>query len=297
MYPAPFNYHRPETLQDAIGLLAKLGDDGQAIAGGQSLIPMMKLRMGSAAELVDIGRLPGLDYIEQRGDTIHIGALAKHADIAASDVTGQIPMLRDCGGGIADKQVRNMGTIGGGTAIADPSGDWPCCLRVLDADIVCTGSGGSRTVNIGDFIVDSYTTVLRNDELITEIQIKVPPANAAGAYVAFKRAAASYPSATAGVLLTMNDGVCDQARIALGAAGSTTVVSPEAEAMLRSKTPDGELLKQVAETIVAASSPSADARGSENFKRAMLRSLVVEAAERALARSRGEQVKGGHRYA
>jgi carbon-monoxide dehydrogenase medium subunit len=95
----------------------------------------------------------------------------------------------------------------------------------------------------------------------------------------------------------MNDGVCDQARIALGAAGSTTVVSPEAEAMLRSKTPDGELLKQVAETIVAASSPSADARGSENFKRAMLRSLVVEAAERALARSRGEQVKGGHRYA
>jgi len=297
MYPAPFNYHRPETLQEAIGLMAKLGDDAQAIAGGQSLIPMMKLRVGTAPEIIDIGRLPNLDYIELRGSTLHIGALAKHADIAASDAAGQIPMLRDCAGGIADKQVRNMGTIGGGTAIADPSGDWPCCLRVLGADIVCTGPSGSRTVNIAEFITDSYTTVLANDELVTEIRIKLPPANGSSAYVAFKRAASAYPTATAGVLLTMNDGVCEQARIALGAAGSTAVVSAEAESMLQGKQPDNELLKQVAETIVAESSPAADARGSEQFKRAMLRSLVIDAAERALARSRGEQVKGGHRYA
>jgi carbon-monoxide dehydrogenase medium subunit len=121
MYPAPFNYHRPETLQEAIGLMAELGEDAQAIAGGQSLIPMMKLRVGTAPEIIDIGRLPNLDYIELRGSTVHIGALARHADIAASDAAAQIPMLRDCAGGIADKQVRNMGTIGGGTAIADPA--------------------------------------------------------------------------------------------------------------------------------------------------------------------------------
>lgn len=297
MYPAPFNYHRPETLQDAIGLLAQFGDGAKVLAGGQSLIPMLKLRMGDMNELIDISRLPDLATIEQQGSTLHIGALARHAQIAASDVAEQIPLLRECAGGIADKQVRNMGTIGGSISIADPSGDWPCGLRTLDATVICTGTNGSRTVSIADLILDSYTTSLASDELITEIQIPVPPPDSGSAYVAFKRAAAAYPTATAGVLLTMKDGVCERIRIALGAADTKPVVSEEAEAMLLGKELHRDLLEQAAEAIVSASSPTADARGSEEFKRAMLRSLVVESAERAIARSQGEKISAGHRYA
>jgi carbon-monoxide dehydrogenase medium subunit len=297
MYPAPFNYHRPGTLLDAIGLLTKYGDNAKVIAGGQSLIPMLKLRMGDMNEMIDISRLPDLAHIEQQGNTLHIGALARHAQIAASDVAAQIPLLVECAGGIADKQVRNMGTIGGGLSIADPSGDWPCGLRTLDASVVCTSRDGNRTVSIADLILDSYTTSLASDELITEIQVPIPPANTGSAYVAFKRAASCYPTASAGVVVTMTDGKCDNIRIVLGAADSVPVVSEAAETMLRGNELSTELLEQAAETIVSMSSPTPDARGSEEFKRAMLRSLVVESAQRAIARSRGERVSGGHRYA
>lgn len=297
MYPAPFNYHRPENLQAAIGLLARFGDEASIMAGGQSLIPMLKMRIGDVAELVDIGHLPGLDHIEQRGDTLHIGALATHANVAASEVASVIPLLAECGGGISDRQVRNMGTIGGGVSVADPSGDWPTGLRTLDANLVLTGPAGSRTVSIRDFIVDAYTTCLDTAELVTEIQIALPPAGSSSAYVAFKRAAPAYPTASAGIALTMEGNTCTAVRIALGAAAPVTVVSDEAEALLRGKEINRELLESAAEVIVAASEPPPDARGSEAFKRAMLRKLVVEAAERAIARCKGEQVSGGHHYA
>ena len=297
MYPAPFNYHRPENLQAAIGLLSRFGDEASIMAGGQSLIPMLKMRIGDVAELVDIGHLPDLDHIEQRGDTLHIGALATHANIAASEVASVIPLLAECGGGIADRQVRNMGTIGGGVSVADPSGDWPTGLRTLDANLVLTDPGGNRTVSIADFILDAYTTCVDTGELVTEIQIPLPPAGSGSAYVAFKRAAPAYPTASAGIALTMEGNTCTAVRIALGAAAPVAVVSAEAEALLRGKEINRELLESAAETIVAASEPPPDARGSEVFKRAMLRKLVVEAAERAIARCRGEKVSGGHHYA
>lgn len=297
MYPAPFQYFRPETLQEAIALLTKLGDDAKVLAGGQTLLPMLKMRLGDMSYLVDIGRLPDLSYIEQRGDTIHIGALATHADIANSEAGKLIPLLKDCGGGIADKQVRNRGTIGGGLSVADPSGDWPTGLRVLDTTVVCTGPNGARNVDIKDFIIDSYTADLRDGELVTEVQVKVPPANSGGAYVAFKRAAPAYPTCTVAAQLTMNGDTCENIRLALGAAGSKAIVSEEAENVLRGQSLTRENLEKAAEIIVAASKPPADARGSEAFKRAMLLSLVVEAAERALARSKGEEITGGHRYA
>jgi carbon-monoxide dehydrogenase medium subunit len=298
MYPAAFNYHRPETVQQAIALLDKFGTDAKVIAGGQTLIPMMKMRMGDMAELIDIGRLSDLDYIRKEGDTFHIGALATHAEVAGSEVGDLIPLIRDCVGGIADKQVRNRGTIGGGLSVADPSGDWPTGLHVLDATVVCTGPNGSRNVPIKDFIVESYTTALADNELVTEVQIKIPRGgNAGGAYIAFKRAAPAYPTCTAAVQLSMNGETCEDIKIALGAAGTRAVMSSEAENMLKGQPLTTENLRKAAEVIVAASNPPPDARGSEKFKRAMLRKLVVETSERALARSRGEQVKGGHKYA
>ncbi len=297
MYPAPFRYHRPESLQAAIKLLGKFGDDAKILAGGQSQIPMMKLRVGDLSELVDIGRLPDLSHIEARGDTLHIGALATHAEIASSEVAARIPALIEAAGGIADKQVRNMGTIGGGLSVADASGDWPACLRGLNASVVIVGSNGSRTVSVADFILDTYTTCLEADEIVTEIQVPLPDANTSSAYVAFKRAAAAFPTCAAGIQLSMDGGTCTAVSLVLGCAGPVAVVSPDAEAQLLGKEISRSDLEAAAEIIVAESQPPPDARGSEAFKRAMLKTLVVEAGERALARCRGEEVSGGHRYA
>ncbi|MBT4520052.1 MAG: xanthine dehydrogenase family protein subunit M [Halieaceae bacterium] len=297
MYPAPFNYHRPQSLEAAIGLLSRYGDDASIMAGGQSLIPMLKMRVGEMTELIDIRKLSDLDHIEQRGQTLHIGALATHARIASAEVANQIPLLRECGGGIADRQVRNMGTIGGGVSVADPSGDWPTGLAVLDAQLLLTGLSGTRLVSISDFIVDAYTTCLESCELVTEIQIPVPPAGSGSAYVAFKRAAPAYPTASAGIQLTVKDNICTAARLALGAAAPVAVVCRDAEALLLGKEITTELLESAAEAIVAVAEPPPDARGSEAFKRAMLRKLVVEAGQRALGRCRGEDVSGAHHYA
>ena len=297
MYPAPFSYHRPDTLEEAIGLLARLGNDAQILAGGHSLLPVLKLRFASPAHIIDIGRLPGLDYVEQRGNTLHIGALARHGDIAVAADAQQIDMVVDCAGNIADKQVRSMGTIGGSIAMADPNADWPNCLTALKADIVCSGPNGSRTIPIADLFVDTYTTTLAGDEIINEIKIAIPPQGTGSAYMAFKRSAATYPTASVGVLLRMAGETIESASLVLGAVGSVPVVSGEAEALLAGQRPGDEVFRKAADVIVAEASPSTDARGSAEFKRKMLKSLFVEAANRAVSRSRGETVKGGHRYA
>lgn len=297
MYPAPFAYHRPGSLDEALRLLAGYGGDAVALAGGQSLIPMMKLRVGDFRRVIDIGRLHGLSYIERRADTLHVGALARHAQIAASRVAREFPLLIDVAGGIADRQVRTMGTIGGGLAMADANACWPCGLRTAGASVVCTSPRGTRTLTVDELIVDSYATRLASDELITEVQIPMPAAGTGAAYVAYKRSAPAYPTVSVGVLLALDGDICRRARIVLGGAGSTTVVSLEAEAVLQGGVVDREQLEKAAAIVVDASNPPVDARGTETFKRAMLRSLVVESGLRALARARGEQVTGGHRYA
>ena len=297
MYPAPFNYHRPATLEEALRLLTQFEGEATLLSGGQSLIPMMKLHVGEFSDIVDIGRLPGLSHIELRGDTVHIGALARHAQIAESDIAQQVPLLRDIAGGIADKQVRTMGTIGGGISIADPVGCWPCGLRTLRASVVASGPNGNRIISVDDLILGSYATCMEADEIVTEIQFNLPQGSHGGAYVAFKNAAPAYPTVAAGVMLELDGDSCSRARIVLGGAGTTTIVSDEAEAILVGKTVTDTQLQQAGDAIVAAAAPSPDARGTESFKRAMLRTLVVDAGQRALARARGEQVVGGHRYA
>jgi carbon-monoxide dehydrogenase medium subunit len=297
MYPAPFEYHRPTSLTETLELLSQYGDEAKVIAGGQTLIPMLKMRMGDSPNIVDIGRLEDLSYVRQEGNTVFIGALTNHATIAKSEVADRLPLLKDCAGGIADQQVRNRGTIGGGLSVADPSGDWPTALSVLNARVVCSSQNGQRTLAVRDFIIESYTTSLEVDELVTEIQIDLPEQPLGGAYVAFKRAAAAYPTSTAGVQLAVNNDVCASISIGLGCAGSKAIHCQRAEQFLTGKALTPTNLDNAAEMIVEQSTPPADARGSEAFKRAMLRKLVVEAIERALARTQGETVKGGHHYA
>lgn len=297
MYPAPFRYHRPATLGSALALLAELGEGARPLAGGQSLIPILKMRMDEPSDLVDIGRLAELTHIRKEKDRYCIGALVTHARIAASAAAAEIPIIMDCAANIADRQVRALGTIGGSVSIADPSSDWPALLNVLDAEIVCRGLETSRTVNIRDFITDSYSNCLAEGELVTEIQIPIPPANSGGAYLGFKKAAPAYPAASAGVQLTLTAGnICHDIRLVLGAAGPVPVTSPEIEQALTGHPLTDNKLQQAAETLVELSDPPSDARGSAGFKRTMLRSLFMRAAHTAMQRARGEAVAGSHDY-
>lgn len=297
MYPAPFRYFRPGSLDQALTLLSELGESSRPLAGGQTLIPILKLRMDEPTDLVDIGRLPGLGSISIEDGIVHIGSLATHARIGRHAVAGMIPVLADCANGIADAQVRNRGTIGGSVSTADPSCDWPTLLHTLDADIVCQNGHGSRSVPIREFIADAYTTALENAELVTGIRFKCPPENSGGSYIGFKKAAPAYPAAAAGIQISLAEGdVCSDVRLVLGAAGPRPVISSEAESILRGNTITRANLEKAAEAIIAESDPPSDIRGSAGFKRTMLHSLFMQAADIAINRARGNRVQGVHEY-
>ena len=297
MYPAPFRYHRPATLGRALALLAELGEGARPLAGGQSLIPILKMRMDEPSDLVDLGRLPELAHLRREKDRYCIGALATHARIATSGAATEIPVVRDCAGNIADPQVRALGTLGGSVCIADPSSDWPALLNVLDAEIVCRNPARSRRVGIRDFITDAYTNDLADGELVTEIQIPVPPPNSGGAYLGFKKAAPAYPAAAAGVQLTLTAGnICQDVRLVLGAAGPVPVTCAAIEQSLVGRPLTDNALQQAAAALVELSDPPTDARGSADFKRMMLRSLFMRAAHTAMQRANGESVPGSHDY-
>ena len=297
MYPRAFHYHRAGSLKEAAAMLAQLGDDAKLLAGGQSLIPLMKLRFANPAHLVDLNFTADTSYIKEDNDTLRFGALTRHAEIEASVVVAKIPILHDCAAGIADVQVRNRGTIGGSLAEADPSGDWANALITLDTTVHCLGPGGARSIPLSDFITDAYTTALAHDELVTEVEVKKPPADSGGAYLAFKRSAPVYPSASTAVQLTLADGVCQVAAIALGCVGLTAIRATEAEATLRGKGLDDKTIAAAAEAARAAADPQSDMRGSAEYKRQLIVALVKRALQIAARRARGEQVEGAHLYA
>lgn len=298
MYPAPFSYHRAATLAEASKLLEQLGDEARPLAGGQSLIPLMKMRLAKPAALVDINRVPGLRGIEQRNGEICFGALARHADIENSEIAPAIPILHDCAAGVADVQVRNQGTIGGSLAEADPSGDWNTALLTLETSVRCVGLQGERVIPLNDFITDAYTTVLKQGELVAEVRVKTPAPRSGGAYVAFKRCAPVYATASAAVQLTL-DGkyTCKDARIVLGCVGLTAQRASAAESALRGKELDAKSMQNAADACRESSEPQSDQRGSAEYKRALVAALVKRAMRIALRRARGETVEAGHEYA
>jgi carbon-monoxide dehydrogenase medium subunit len=297
MYPRAFHYHRAGSLKEAATMLAQLGDDAKLLAGGQSLIPLMKLRFANPAHLVDLNFISGTSYIKEDNGTIHFGALTRHAEIEASAAAAKIPILHDCAAGIADVQVRNRGTIGGSLAEADPSGDWGTVLFTLTAELRCLGTNGERTVNLTDFIKDAYTTALAHDELVSEVAVKRPPKESGGAYLAFKRSAPVYPTASAAVQLTMDGDVCQDAAIALGCVGLTAIRAKDAEAALRGQPLTERAIARAMEASRAAADPQSDMRGSADYKRTLVGALVKRAIEIAVRRARGEQVEASHIYA
>lgn len=296
MYPAPFNYHRARSVDEAVAMLSEIGEGARILAGGQSLLPILKLRFDEPTDLVDIGRVPGLDRVDESGDEIAIGALVTHRRIAASTVAAAIPAIGDCANGIADNQVRTRGTIGGSVSSGDPNCDWPALLHTLDARIVTQGPGGSRTLDINGFVEDLYQTVLQPGEIVTTIRLRKPAAGSGGAYCGFKRCSPAYPTVSVGVQLTLQGDKVTAARVAAGSVGFVPTRLREVEAVLEGQTADAACIERAAEAAAAAVNPLEDTRGTAAFKRRVTAAMTAKAIGTALRRANGETVKNKHEY-
>jgi aerobic carbon-monoxide dehydrogenase medium subunit len=297
MYPRAFRYHRAASLGEASQMLAQLGEGAKVLAGGQSLIPLMKLRFASPSDLVDLSFVRDANYIRETNGSLRIGALTRHADIEHSPLATKIPILHDCAKGIADVQVRNRGTIGGSLAEADPGGDWATVLMTVAADVQCVRGSAERRIPLGDFVKDAYTTALEQDELVREVNVPVLGKNSGGAYIAFKRAAPVYPTASAAVQLTLDAEKCTTVLIALGSIGLTPLRAKEAERALAGQNVTEKTVAAAVEAARAAAQPQSDMRGSAEYKRALVGALVKLAIEAAVERAKGRQVEVNHLYA
>jgi len=278
-------------------LLSELGEEAKFLAGGQSLIPLMKLRLSAPRHLVDLNFIPETSYTWSNGE-VRIGAMTRHAEIAASAEAARIPILRDCAAGIADPQVRHMGTIGGSIAEADPTGDWAPVLLATSATVKTLGPSGEGSIDIAEFNLDAYTTALQPAELVTEIAIPLPAERSGGAYIALKRCAPVYASASVAVQLTLHDDhTCRDVRVYLGVLGLTATRVTAAEELLRTKPITADSIEKVREAVMEIAEPNSDMRGSSEYKRQAAGALAKLAVEIAVKRARGEHVEAMHLYA
>jgi carbon-monoxide dehydrogenase medium subunit len=289
MIPAPFDYHAPKSLAEAIALLQQHGDQAKVLSGGMSLLPLLKLRMGAAAHLVDIGRIPGLEYIKEEGGFLKIGGRTKESALERSDViVKKYPIIHDTALVIADPIVRNRATVGGNLAHADPANDHPATMIALGAEVTVTGPKGERTIPIDTLFTGIFSTSLAPDEILTEIRIPAPPARSGGAYVKLERKVGDFATAAAAAQLTLGaDGSVERVGIGLTAVGPTPIRAVEAEKFLQKKKPDAKTIAEAAKLAGQAASPSPDRRGSVEYKREMARVLTARALTKAVERAGG----------
>jgi aerobic carbon-monoxide dehydrogenase medium subunit len=283
MIPPAFEYLRPKTLPEAVALLQQHGDDAKILSGGQSLIPMMKLRLARPSHLIDINRITGLSYVKEDGGFLKIGGLTREAEIEASElVRTKYPLLLDTASVIADPQVRNLATVGGNLAHGDPANDHPATMLALGAQIIATGAKGARTIAIDDFFKSLFETDLKHDEILTEIRIPSPPPRSGGAYFKLERKVGDFATAAVAVQLTLDDkGVVQKVGIGLTNVGPTPLRAKSAEDALRGKKLDAATIAQAAQLAADAAQPSADLRGPVEYKKG----LIKEFTKRALARA------------
>jgi carbon-monoxide dehydrogenase medium subunit len=259
----------------------------KVLSGGQSLIPLMKLRFASPAHLVDINGIPGLAYIREEGDVLRIGALTREAEVEESAlIRARYPLLHDTSRVIADPVVRNLATVGGNLAHGDPANDHPAAMLALGAEVVAAGPAGERRIPVAQLFTGPFETALRPDEILTEIRVPQPPARSGGAYVKLERKVGDYATAAIAVQVTLGaDGAVAQVGIGLTAVGLTAIKATAAEAALRGRRPDDAAVKQAAQAAADASQPSADLRGPVEYKRDLVRVLTARALRRALERA------------
>jgi aerobic carbon-monoxide dehydrogenase medium subunit len=286
MIPAAFDYHAPSTIGDATALLAKLGEDAKILSGGQSLIPLMKLRLASPAHLVDINGIPGLAYLREAEGVLRIGGLTRESELEESDlIRARYPLLHDTSKVIADPLVRNLATVGGNLAHGDPANDHPATMLALGAELVVVGAKGERRIPIGSFFTGPFATSLKPDEILVEIRVPAPARHSSGAYLKLERKVGDFATAAVAAQLTLGaGGTCDQVGIGLTNVGLAPIKATKAEAALRGEKLDEATIRRAAELAAEASEPAADLRGSVEYKRDLVRVLTARALRRALER-------------
>ncbi len=289
MIPRSFEYYSPRTLEEAVALLQKLGPDAKLLSGGQSLIPMMKLRLLSPEYIVDINRIPNLDYITESDGHLKIGALAREHELESSEVVKQkFPILADTAKVIADPLVRSQATICGNLAHGDPANDHPATMLALGATVVATGPKGQREIGIEDFFPGLFTTALEPEEILTEIRVPTPPPRSGGAYLKLERKVGDFATAGVAVQITLDEaGVCKRAGVGLTNVGMTPIKAKQAEAFLNGKQLNDAMIQQASELAASESQPMDDIRGSAEYKRDLVRVLTARALTTALNRAKG----------
>ena len=287
MIPPAFEYVRPTTIPQAIAFLQQYGDDAKILSGGQSLIPMMKLRLARPAYLIDINRIPGLSYIKEEDGHLKIGGLTREAEVESSPlIRSKFPIILDTAQVIADPQVRNLATVAGNLAHGDPANDHPATMLSLGAKIVATGAKGDRVIPVEEFFLSLFTTSLRPDEIVTEIRIPLPLPRSGGAYFKLERKVGDFATAATATQLTLDgNGICQTVGIGLTNVGPTPLKARKAEDFLRGKKPDEANLRQVAQLASDEAKPSADLRGPVEYKKGLVKELAFRALSRALERT------------
>ena len=284
MIPSAFSFYKPDSLQKAINLIADFGDEGRVIAGGHSLIPVMKQRLTDIKHLIDLSAIDELKGIKIKGSSISIGAMTTQVElITNAELFKVAPVIREASLQIADPQVRNLGTIGGNVANGDPANDMPGLMQLLDATYTINGKNGVREIKAREFYEGAYFTAREDDEILVSISFNAPIGGYA--YEKQKRKIGDYATAAAGVILNVDNGVCSSASIALTNLSDTPVYCSDAVSMLIGKQIDDSLLSEVTKSCVEQSDPVADQRGPVEFKKYVAGIVVNKALKRAFDRS------------
>ncbi len=288
MIPGAFAYHRPTSINEAVGLLAQLGDEGRALAGGHSLIPMMKLRLASPAHLVDLAGIAELKGVRSDGNDIVIGAMTTQHELIGSELlAAKIPILREASAQIADPQVRYLGTLGGNLANGDPGNDMPAVMMCLGASYHVAGKNGERRLAAREFYQGAYFTALEAGDVLTAVRIPLPGAGHGYAYEKLKRKIGDYATAAAAVVLTMSGGRVASCSIGLTNVGETPLWAEEAGKILVGSALDAATVKRAVAAAEAITAPAEDARGPARYRTKMAGVMLSRALKSALSRARG----------
>ena len=289
MFPAAFDYIAPASLDEVLSLMSKHGDDAKVLAGGQSLIPLLKLRFATPVILVDIGNVGGLEGIRRENGHVRIGARTRHRDVeSATDLRGTLDVLLDAAPLISDPLIRNMGTVGGSICHADPAGDWGAVMLAVGAEFVVRSAGGERVLPAAGFFEGPFTTGLHGDEVMTEIRVPITAGRSGGTYLKLERKIGDFASvATAVHVVLGGDGRVAAAGIGLCAVGAHSIKATAAEAALVGEEPTDAVIIEVARLAAEAAEPKADIRGSAEYKRDVARVFVQRGLRTAVSRAQG----------
>ncbi len=288
MIPGAFEYHCPTSLDEAVNLLTKYGDDGRILAGGHSLIPMMKLRLAVPTHLIDLRDVDGLSEISEAGGTITIGAMTTQHEVIESELLARTcPILRETSLQIADPQVRYLGTIGGNVANGDPGNDMPAVMQCLGARYLLRGPNGEREVPAREFYEAAFFTAMAEDEVLSAIQVPVPPSGSGQAYEKMKRKVGDYATAAAAVVLVMEGGKCSQASISMTNVGATPLFAEAAANLLIGTTVDEATIASAASEAKKITDPVGDLRGPAEYRAHVAGVTVARAIGTALSRAAG----------